>query len=184
MVGWGTRGMRAGGDRRRVSNTMGRGRSNGKSATIRRVNLDALLVDDTPREPGSIVCEGVIEGRAVPWKEPVAVGKKAFHAVVHNGSRRSRDYLRYVGWKAEVGRQARPLMGRRLPYGGRVSLGVVFYIHPGRGKPPDRSNLLKAFEDALEGIVYRNDTQIDGGHTARVIDRQERQRVEFTVRAL
>jgi Holliday junction resolvase RusA-like endonuclease len=155
------------------------------AATSRRIKIDpALLVDDTPREPGSVVCAGVVEGRAVPWKEPVAVGKKAFQVAVHNGSRRSRDYLRYLSWQHEIRRQVAPVMGRHRPYGGRVAIDVVFYLHPKGGKLPDRSNLLKAFEDAIEGIVYVNDGQIQSGHTSRVIDRAEKQRVEFVVRAI
>lgn len=33
---------------------------------------------------------------------------------------------------------------------------------------PDRSNLLKSFEDAMEGVIYKGDQQIIGGSTMKV----------------
>lgn len=112
----------------------------------------------------------------MPWKAP--------HTTRTGGTYPTRDYKRYKAWQESVATQARRLMRRRRPYGGPVELAVVFYLCPRPGKYPDRSNLLKAFEDALEGVVYENDNQVSDGPTRRVISGQERARVEFRVIAL
>lgn len=128
-------------------------------------------------EVGSVVCEGVVEGQAVSWKAP-SLGR--------NGGRvPTRDYKRYQGWQAEVKRQVAEHMGRRKPYGGPVSLDVTFYLAPvQRNHRPDRSNLLKAFEDALQSVAIANDTQIESGMTSRVFSDKERQRVEYRIVAI
>lgn len=126
-------------------------------------------------EPGPrLICKGVVPGRAIPWKSPTITRT--------GGSRPGRGYKAYKGWQDVVRHHARTDMGRRRPYGGPVDLACTFYIRPIPGmKTPDRTNLLKAFEDALEGVCYRNDTQVEGGPTRRVISAEEVQRVEYEV---
>lgn len=122
---------------------------------------------------GTLICEGFIAGRPTPWKAPT-LGR-------NGGTVRTRDYKTYKAWQEWVALQAKLLMGRRRPYGGPVALSARFVLAPRPGKPPDRSNLLKSFEDALEGIVIRNDTQIIDGPTTRAITDTEPQGVRFRV---
>jgi Holliday junction resolvase RusA-like endonuclease len=70
---------------------------------------------------------------------------------------------------------------RRRPYGGPVRLEVTYYLRPRPGGVPDTSNLTKAFEDALQGAVIRNDTQVVGHCTRRVVTAQEPERVVYRV---
>jgi hypothetical protein len=47
----------------------------------------------------------------------------------------------------------------------RVDLDVLFVLSPPTGseKEPDRTNVLKAFEDILQSFPYVNDRQVQGG---------------------
>lgn len=127
-------------------------------------------------EPGPrVVCKGVVHGRAVPWKAP---------RVNRNGEVwATRGYKNYVDWLATVARQVRLDMGRRRMYGGPVEVEATFYLHPAPSMP-DRINLMKAFEDAIQGVVYPNDTMVCGGEPRRVVSAFEDQRVEYEVRAI
>ncbi len=125
--------------------------------------------------PGVVICSGVIEGRAVPWKAP--------HTSRRGGCVPTRDYKRYTTWLGTVRAGAKRLMGRKRPYGGPVEMEVTYYLAPRPGTLPDTSNLTKAFEDALQGVVYRNDGQVCRVVAARVVTSEEPERVEFVVRA-
>lgn len=136
----------------------------------------AARLDEPALPTGALIVEGVIPGRAVPWKAPF---KNRW-----GGTIPSRGYDAYKTWQFEVAFHAKPLMKRRKPYGGLVRIDVAFFLCP-RGKRtlPDRSNLLKAFEDALQGIVYQNDAQLRCGWTELVVSATEAERVEFRVTA-
>jgi Holliday junction resolvase RusA-like endonuclease len=123
--------------------------------------------------PGVVVAEGTIPGRAVPWKAP-NFGRGG-------GAIRSRDYCRFEAWQQEVHLRATQQRSRRRPYGGPVRLEATYYLRPRPGSVPDVCNLTKAFEDALEGAVYRNDTQVVGHCTRRVVTAQEPERVVYRV---
>lgn len=111
--------------------------------------------------PGTVVCEGFISGRPVPWKAP-RVNRSG-------GSIGGRDYSRYTSWKTEIGLKASGLRTRQC-YAGEVTLDVIFFLLYIKGQSvPDRSNLLKCYEDSIQGILIRNDTQIWGGNSTRVI---------------
>lgn len=126
--------------------------------------------------PGTIVCEGVILGRAVPWKAPT-LGR-------NGGARRTPDYRRFIDWRARVAAQSRRQFGSLRPYDGPVRLDTTFYLRPAPGRPPDTDNLRKSFADALETIVFLNDTQVAGGTLWREIDPDQPERVEFRVIAI
>jgi Holliday junction resolvase RusA-like endonuclease len=132
------------------------------------VEADEAIVD-----PGVTVAEGTIPGRAVPWKSPT-LGR-------NGGAIRSRGYGQYKAWQATVNVLAATQRARRRPYGGPVRLEVTYYLRPRPGGVPDTSNLTKAFEDALQGAVIRNDTQVVGHCTRRVVTAQEPERVVYRV---
>lgn len=125
--------------------------------------------------PGTVVCRGVVPGRACPWK--------AFPRV-SAARRKALGYGALGEWKRTVNAHAALLMAGRPPYEGPVSLSVTFYLHPAPGRPPDRANLLKAFEDGLEGVCYPNDTTVSDGQVRRHICPRCVERVEFEVIAL
>jgi Holliday junction resolvase RusA-like endonuclease len=133
---------------------------------------------DAPIEPeGTVICEGEILGRAVPWKAPT---------ICRNGgvNKNERGYKSFESWKEKVNGETKKLMRHKRPYGGHVRFDVTFYLAPKPGLPPDRSNLLKAFEDATQSAAIRNDTQIVDGTTARVITAHEPERVAFVFTAV
>lgn len=123
--------------------------------------------------PGVVVAEGTIPGRAIPWKSPT-IGR-------NGGAMRSRGYGAYKAWQSLVNALAAPQRRSRRPYGGPVRLEATYYLAPRPGIPPDTSNLTKAFEDALQGSVYRNDSQVVGHCTRRVVSAQEAERVVYRV---
>lgn len=155
---------------------LGVARKDRPSRRKRKPKAPPVEADNEPREPGSVICHGTILGRAVPWKAPTV---SRAGGVVHG-----RDYKRFVAWQAEVRRQAAPLMGRRRPYGGPVALEMTFYLNPRGGTPPDPTNLQKSTEDAMQGILFVNDRQVQEVTSRRVVDRSQEQRVEFVVRAI
>jgi Holliday junction resolvase RusA-like endonuclease len=156
-----------------------------------RKHREPVSLDDDSDliEPsGVVLARGVVEGKAVSWKAPPIIRERS--ATGHKGKRRvahwDRDYKRFTGWIAEVKLQAEPCtIGRRGVYGGPVKLRVVFYVHCQREQwEPDTTNLVKAFEDALQGVVYANDRQVKETHARKITDKSEAERVEFEVTAL
>lgn len=75
-------------------------------------------------------------------------------------------FLRMQAWQEQIQAHARVAMKGNPPTGRLVNLDVVFYDPKCQGH--DRTNLLKAFEDALQGIVYLNDRQVVGGKAYKV----------------
>lgn len=126
-------------------------------------------------QPGAVVCEGTIIGRAVPWRVPKF---SRSGGVVPTKDRRA-----YEGWKATVAAGARVAMAGRPMYGGAVRLEWVFYMKP-KPSMPDTSNLGKGAEDGLQGVVFANDKQVREIESKRVVSRDEVERAEFRVVAL
>ena len=127
---------------------------------------------------GTVLAEGEIPGRAVPWKAPKVTR--------YGGIVQTREYKRYRAWQDEVHlRAATHRCGRRRwPYCGPVSLSLRFYLRrDGRGNP-DTSNLVKSFEDALQGAIYANDSQVYRVTAERIFTSTEPERVEYHVAAI
>lgn len=104
-----------------------------------------------------VIFQCLIETRAYPWKA-MSVSKA-----------QRPSYRRWKSWSADVG------MVLNLYYrswGGRcvqspIDLDMLFVLDP-KGSPPDRTNLGKSLEDLLQGIIYTNDRQVQGGDVRRV----------------
>lgn len=63
---------------------------------------------------------------------------------------------------------------------GRFTLSAVFYLGKHRkGRRPDLSNLVKLIEDALKGIVWRDDEQIDHYGNVDKFHHQDEPRTEI-----
>ena len=133
-----------------------------------------LTADDADLEPaGTVICEGVIPGRAVAWKAPT-IGR-------NGGCVPNRSYKAYKAWQDVVRLHAEQAMGRRKrTYQGPVSLCFWFYLAP-KGSVPDTSNLVKSTEDSLQGVVVVNDRQVKRIAAERILTAQEPERVEFRV---
>lgn len=101
--------------------------------------------------PGQLLVRVRVEGRPVPWK--VA-------RMMPNGG--SIKDPKLIAWQEQIHREARWSLGSFTPYGHPVRLEMSFTVKPpvGKAKPPDATNLGKAAEDALEGAIIINDTQV------------------------
>jgi hypothetical protein len=83
---------------------------------------------------------------------------------------RRREALR--SWMATVEEKARlALAAGPDPVGEPVEVLVVYYHDEGAANLPDEDNLLKPIQDAMQGIVYADDTQVrDGTCSKRNLD--------------
>lgn len=109
-----------------------------------------------------------VEGPPVPWKRaiPYALGRAI-------KDERTRAYQRLIATVASL----------RVPPGWRKDGGfavdvLVFLKSTRRG---DKDNYEKNVLDALKGIAYVDDRQVDDGRTQKILDKA-RPRVEVTVR--
>jgi Holliday junction resolvase RusA-like endonuclease len=113
--------------------------------------------------PSRTICAFRVSGHPVPWQHHEGYGKHARKP-------------RALGvWQNVVGLIALYAMGaagRRTPYAGAVRLSAEFTVRP-RGRPGDLTNLQKGCEDALQGIVIVNDTQVVGWSSTRRIGADE-----------
>lgn len=154
----------------------------------RRATRTAEPVDLEPT--GTVIAEGVVPGRAVSWKAPATsrAGRTIMRDTGDNQSlnRKVRSYKSFVCWVQFVQLHLRAINRRRHPYGGAVELRATFYFRPMSNdrQVPDLCNAVKAFEDAMQGVVIKNDNQVMRHRTERVMSAQEPERVEFQVIAL
>jgi Holliday junction resolvase RusA-like endonuclease len=139
-------------------------RTRRRKATVEPVELEPA---------GTVICEGEIPERPVPWKAPTLGA--------NGGAIRNRSYVAYKTWQAVVAAHARVAMGRKRPYAGPVALCLAFHLSKRPGSPPDLSNLVKSTEDALQGVVYRNDTTVRRISAERIVGSTEPDRVRFRV---
>ena len=115
--------------------------------------------------------EIVVYGTPAPaGSKTVGFAKGGRHFVRDSSGKRGSDWRRNVAQEAGVAMTGRPLLD------GPLTLEVVFTVPRPKGhfgvkgvRPsapthptvaPDTTKLLRAIEDAMEGIVYRNDAQI------------------------
>jgi crossover junction endodeoxyribonuclease RusA len=95
----------------------------------------------------------LVEGEPVP--------KQSYRAVKGGGytSPRVKDWQGTVAWRA------REAMNGREPLTGPVSMRVVFVL--GNKRRVDLDNLNKGVSDALNGIVFVDDTQVVSLHLVK-----------------
>ncbi len=128
-----------------------------------------------------------IEGKPVSVREKAIAGKRMYN------KKKLVDWMNYVSLMAKQAMKGRdPLLGavhmnltiyRHVPTSWnkkRTSDALKGYVFP--VTTPDRSNHLKPIEDALNGIVYGDDSQIVSGMTNKRY--AERDYVEIEVWSL
>jgi crossover junction endodeoxyribonuclease RusA len=87
-------------------------------------------------------------------------------------SQQSHNRLLLAAWRETVAAAARAAVppGASLVVA-KVELHVVYYYEDGPTQIPDEDNLVKPVQDALRGIIYRDDDQVmDGTCRKRNID--------------
>jgi crossover junction endodeoxyribonuclease RusA len=87
-------------------------------------------------------------------------------------------------WQAAVAAAARKVVEHGTePFASTVELHVTYYFENGSARIPDEDNLLKPIQDALIGILYRDDSQVMDG-TCRKRDIEQAFVVRYMSRVL
>jgi len=81
-------------------------------------------------------------------------------------SQQTRKPARLRDWKEYVRAEAAKLWANQAPVDGPLKLTVVYY-HEGQSVSIDHDNMVKPIQDALAGLVYRNDRQITDAQTRK-----------------
>ncbi len=92
----------------------------------------------------------------------------------------------YLAWKKEVGWILKQQFKGKSPFIGSLEISGKFYLSLSRYNRCDLSNLIKAIEDAGQGILYRNDKQIKKYNSWQMIPVREAEtkKIIFEVNAL
>jgi Holliday junction resolvase RusA-like endonuclease len=118
--------------------------------------------------PGDLIVEFVVPYRAIPWK--AATTTRTGHSFKDKN---------LVQWQKLVAGMAALAMGSRHPHPGPIDLKLRFELTRRPGSVPDLSNLTKALEDSLQGIVFVNDRWVSHIDATRHVG--EHDRVTITV---
>lgn len=113
--------------------------------------------------------EFVVPGRPVP-----AVRMTQRSKWVDPQAQRYLEYKEFAGWIAKQAVKQKPITGQ-------VAAKFRFYLKP-KGRNPDLSNLIKAIEDALNKIVWKDDVQVRHIDASMIISKDEPERAEVIVR--
>jgi Holliday junction resolvase RusA-like endonuclease len=115
--------------------------------------------------PGRLLCRLVIDDlRAAPWG-------------VYTKSCRWSEKARLKAWQLRVAAEARLVTDMTRPaYRGPVAIRLTFFTAPLRlhQQVCDTSNLQKAAEDAVKGIVFEDDRQVWDIHSTRLESARDR----------
>jgi Holliday junction resolvase RusA-like endonuclease len=118
----------------------------------------------SPRLPdGTAIISFVVPERPSPWRAPTTT---------RSGVSRKDPAL--LKWQATVQHHARLAMDGMPPYSWPVRVELAFRLVPARnGAVGDLSNLVKATEDSLQGIVITNDRLVCRLESERVLDQDD-----------
>jgi Holliday junction resolvase RusA-like endonuclease len=124
----------------------------------------------------------VVPGRPVPLERPrveqrILPGGKRVHRT--RTPDRSMAYRAIIQLHANLARSAMPLASR-WPYGATFPIALSLRIYWADENHGDGDNVLKAYGDAGNGLLWDDDKQIVEGHFWCAIDRK-RPRVEVRV---
>ena len=81
-------------------------------------------------------------------------------------SHQTKNPTRLREWKEYVRSEAAKLWGDHEPHEGTLKLTVVYY-HERQFVLIDHDNMIKPIQDALAGLVFRNDRQITDAYTRK-----------------
>jgi crossover junction endodeoxyribonuclease RusA len=81
-------------------------------------------------------------------------------------SQQTRNSVRLRDWKEYVRSEAARLWQAQEPYEGPLKITVVYY-HERQAVSIDHDNMFKPIQDALAGLVYKNDRQITDAQTRK-----------------
>ena len=95
----------------------------------------------------------MVLGHPAPWSVYTRRGKPSL------------SFQNMQSWQAQIQAAAKVAWAGRPLLAGPVKLDVVFY--DAKAHRHDRTNLLKAFEDAIQGIIFKNDVQVTEGTTRK-----------------
>jgi Holliday junction resolvase RusA-like endonuclease len=109
------------------------------------------------------ICSFRVPGHPVPWQHHEGYGKHA---------RKPRALKEWQEHIALIALYAMGAAGRHTPYAGPVRFRAEFTVRA-RGKIGDLTNLQKACEDAVQGIVIVNDSQVVGWSSTRRVGGDE-----------
>lgn len=138
----------------------------------------------------------MVGGGSITFTVPgIPVGKGRARAAVIAGRARLYTPAKTQHYEADVAKSAAVAMGGADPFQGPVRLGLLITFplpkakRATRNRPaahwhtskPDASNVLKAVEDAMNGIVYRDDSQIAEVSVSKVYDPAGRASVQVTI---
>lgn len=155
--------------------------------TVRR-RAGLPLEDESPRTAAYVqVIEGSFRGMrkvTLPWSVLVPDNERA-RPTTRAGAFGHRTPLlalttRYKKAKGEARKLLKTDCGGLLPLSGRISIEATLY-EPNASRTRDVSNYAKLVHDAMSGIVYTDDGQIDDLHWRRGLPDIDRPRLELTV---
>ena len=130
------------------------------------------------------ILEFEIPGRAVPLKSPRFFFHRGTYGVGAYIPKQMKDWQANIAFWAsqEVKKQKWELTDSAVIFDCEV--GIKRKPHQKKWQypktKPDRSNWLKPIEDALEGIVYTNDSRIVDGRTRKIFADRNYVRIKVT----
>lgn len=115
--------------------------------------------------------EFVVEGNPIPKARPRVVLRPGRKAAAYTPNQTK-------AWERDIEWVARGVMDGDEPLAGPLAVELAFYR--GNEIGCDVDNLAKAVLDALNGVCYGDDAQVDEMHLYRAVDR-DRPRVEVEI---
>lgn len=118
-----------------------------------------------------------LEGRPTSWKRTEGKGRVRFTGPAMRAAKAAHAYAALAARQAWAVKHRRP-----WPLAGAFVVDVQAYM-PHRGSLPDWDNLGKLVSDAVQGVLFTDDVQVEDGRVRRFIDR-DRPRCEVRVRLM